>query len=151
MKTGGRRVRIALEVFGACGVFAVLGFEDNLWHWLGFGVILLLTFSAACLVLGFYLHLRSVPAWRMRGTGWVQSFGRLSYEIYLTHMFIILSVVRLFRFTHAPIRWGFLWYPPAIALAWALGWLVARYFSVPCDKAIRQRLLPKSAEATVRH
>lgn len=147
-RPGGRAVRMALEVFGACGVFAVLGFEENLWHWIGHGVFLLLTFSGGCLVLGFHLHMRAVPGWRMKGTGWLQSYGRLSYEIYLTHMFVILAVLRVFKAGHASLWWGVLWYTPAMALAWVLGWLVAKYFSVPSERALRQRLMnPKQREA----
>ena len=138
--------RILFQFAGALGVFAVLGFEDNLARWIGQGVILLLTLSTACLVLGFHWQARAVPGWKLKGTGWLQSCGRLSYEIYLTHMFVVLSIVRVFHVTHAGIRWGVLWYLPAIVPAWALGWLVAKYFSVPCDRAIRGRLIgPKQA------
>lgn len=136
-----RLLRIALMAVGACGVFADLGFEDQLYHWIGYWVIFLLTISAALLVLGFHLQARAVPGWALRGTGWMQSYGRLSYEIYLTHMFVILTVVRIWRISHAGLRWGVLWYAPAIALAWALGWLVAKYFSTPCEQALRQKLL----------
>ncbi len=136
-----RWVRMALIVLGACGVFAVLGFEDNLAHWIHYWVILLLTIAAACMVLGFHWQVEATPGWSLKGTGWLQSFGRLSYEIYLTHIFVVLTVVRVFRMSHAPIRWGVFWYFPAILLAWGLGWLVAKYFSVPCERAIRQRLL----------
>ena len=143
--------RIALIVFGACGVFADLGFEDNLFHWIGFWVLFLLTISAACLALGFHLQARAVPAWSLRGTGWLQSFGRLSYEIYLTHMFVVLAVVRIFKMGHGGIRWGFVWYLPAIGLAWVLGWLVAKYFSGPCERLLRQRLMKskRTGEAKV--
>jgi peptidoglycan/LPS O-acetylase OafA/YrhL len=147
-----RWLRIGLIAFGACGVFADLGFEDNLFHWIGFWVIFLLTISAACLVLGFHLQARAVPAWSLRGTGWLQSFGRLSYEIYLTHMFVILAVIRIFKMSHAGICWGVLWYLPAIGFAWVLGWLVAKFFSGPCEQLIRKRLMkskkPGDAKAT---
>jgi peptidoglycan/LPS O-acetylase OafA/YrhL len=142
----GRWPRILFQFAGTLGVFAVLGFEDNLAHWIGQGVILLLTFSTACLVLGFHWQARAVPGWKLKGTDWMQSCGRLSYEIYLTHMFVVLSIVRVFHVMHAGIRLGVLWYLPAIVLAWALGWLVAKYFSVPCDRAIRGKLMgPKQA------
>ena len=136
-----RGLLIALQIFGASGVVAVLGFEDMLWHWLGNGVILLLTFSAACLVVGFHWQARLSPQWVLPATAAVRSFGRLSYEIYLTHMFVVLTLVRIYRWSGTGVRWGFLWYPPVFALAWALGWLVAKYFSVPCERALRQRLL----------
>jgi len=137
--------RIALMVAGACGVLADLGFEDNLFPFLRFGVILVLTLSTAALVLGFHLQARAMPAWRLKGTGWLQSFGRLSYEIYLTHMFVVLSVVRFFELRHFSLRWGFLWYVPTILLAWLLGWLVANRFSIPCERALRKMLMQSKA------
>jgi peptidoglycan/LPS O-acetylase OafA/YrhL len=148
-----RWLRMVLIVLGACGVFADLGFEDNLFHWMGFWVIFLLTLSAGCLVVGFHLQARAVPRWRLKGTGWMQSYGRLSYEIYLTHMFVILAVVRIFKMSHAGTRWGVLWYVPAVALAWVPGWVAAKYFSVPCEQALRKRLMKRrpmrEAETTV--
>ncbi|HZP05707.1 MAG TPA: acyltransferase [Terracidiphilus sp.] len=136
-----RWLRTTLQLVGAAGVFVILGFEDDLAHFIGQGVFLVLTLSTAALVLGFHLQVRAVPAWSFKGTGWLQSFGRLSYEIYLTHMFVVLLVVRAFHSTQASLRWGFLWYLPAIALAWMLGWLVAKYFSFPTERALRQLLL----------
>jgi peptidoglycan/LPS O-acetylase OafA/YrhL len=140
-----RWVRMILIALGGCGVFAVLGFEDNLAHWIHHWVILLLTFSSACTVLGFHWQLKAVPGWSLKGSEWLQSFGRLSYEIYLTHAFVVLTVVRIFRASGAAIRWGVLWYLPAILASWALGWLVAKKFSGPCERAMRQKLL------TLRH
>lgn len=139
-----------LEALGALGVAAVLLFEDNLWPFLGNGTILLLTLSAACLVFAFHAHALVSPGWKLRSTGWMQSLGRLSYEIYLTHMFVILAVVRLFKATGATPRWAILWYPPALALAWLLGWLVARYFSTPAEQRIRRRFLGSTTQSSHR-
>jgi peptidoglycan/LPS O-acetylase OafA/YrhL len=136
-----------LEFMGAAGVAAVLLFEDVLWPFLGHGTILLLTVSAACLVVAFHVHAEAAPDWKLPGTRWLQSFGRLSYEIYLTHMFVILTVVRIFRATGANFRWGVLWYIPALALAWLLGSLVARFYSTPVERALRQRFMPRNPAA----
>ncbi len=146
IKRDRRGLRIALIAVGACGVFTDLGFEDNFFHPMGYWVIFLLTLSAACLVLGFHLQAGAVPGWSLAGTGWLQSYGRLSYEIYLTHSFVVLTVARIFKMSHAGDRWGVLWFAPAILLAWALGWLVARFYSVPCERAMRRRLMPRKHE-----
>lgn len=135
-----RFVPRAFLVFGLAGVVAVLGFEQQLWPWLRYGVILLLAASAACLILAFQWHTVRVRGWTIPATGWLRSLGRMSYEIYLTHMFVVLTVAELYkRFGGGP-RWGLLWYPPALAGAWALGWLVARYFSEPAERMLRRRL-----------
>lgn len=139
--------RFALQIGGACGIFTILGFEDNLFPAIRFGVILILTLSTAALVLGFHLQARAVSGWSLKGTRWLQSFGRLSYEIYLTHMFVVLSVVRIFESRHFSLWWGILWYAPTILLAWVLGWLVAKYFSTPCERALRRKLIRPKADA----
>lgn len=146
IKRNRKWLRMLLIAAGACGVFTDLAFEDNLFHWMGYWIIFLLTISAAALVLGFHLHARAVPGWSLPGTGWLQSYGRLSYEIYLTHAFVVLTVVRIFRMSHTGLRWGLLWFPPTILLAWALGWLVAKYYSAPCEQAMRRRLMSRPRE-----
>jgi peptidoglycan/LPS O-acetylase OafA/YrhL len=134
----GKRWLLPFYVVGAGGVIAVLGFEDQLSLWFGNGTILLLTFSAVCLVLAFHWSAAAGVPRRMIGLGWMCSFGRLSYEIYLTHMFVVIAMLNIFRDVGASMRWGVLWYAPTIAACWALGWAVARYFSGPCDRGIRQ-------------
>jgi len=135
------RLLLPFYVVGVGGVIAVLGFEDELSRWFGNGTILLLTFSAACLVLAFHWSSATGAPRPMIELGWMCSFGRLSYEIYLTHMFVVIAMLHVFRGVGASMWWGVLWYAPTIALCWVLGWVVARFFSGPCDRRIRQLLL----------
>jgi peptidoglycan/LPS O-acetylase OafA/YrhL len=134
-------VLLALQCFGACGIIAVLFFELKLWKFLGNGTLLLLTLSAICLILTFHWRAIGNTHWAIRHTAWLQSFGRLSYEIYLTHMFVILTIVRIFKSTGASLKWGILWYIPAFALSWLLGWVVVKYISTPSDRFIRSRFM----------
>jgi peptidoglycan/LPS O-acetylase OafA/YrhL len=136
-----RGVLLALLVGGGCGVLAILGFEGQLWRFFGESALLLLTFGTLCLLLAFHWQEQSGLAWGIPGTGWMQSLGRLSYEIYLTHMFVVLTVVRIYNKAGADVRWGLLWYTPALFFAWALGWLVAKYFSTPAERRMRGRLM----------
>jgi peptidoglycan/LPS O-acetylase OafA/YrhL len=136
-----------LATLGGLGVVAVLCFEHRLWPLLGNGTMLLLTLASVCLVLACHLQVRDVGPRPIPGTGWLRSCGRLSYEIYLTHMFVVWPVVRAFKASGAGLWWGILWYPPAVALSWLLGWLVARYLSVPSERALRQRLLRVATSA----
>jgi peptidoglycan/LPS O-acetylase OafA/YrhL len=141
-----RRLLLPFYVVGVAGLVGVLGFEDQLTRWFGNGTILLLTFSAICMVLAFYWSAALGRPPRMRGLGWMCSYGRLSYEIYLTHMFVVIAMLDIFRSTGAGMRWGVLWYVPTIAACWVLGMLVARFFSTPCEQSIRRRLLPRRRE-----
>ncbi len=125
----------------------MLGFESQLWKFFANGTILLLTFSALCMVLAFYWSAALGAPARMVGMGWLCAYGRLSYEIYLTHMFVVIAMLEIFRAAGASMRWGVLWYAPTIAACWLLGWAVAKFFSIPCDKAMRQRLLSATPAA----
>jgi peptidoglycan/LPS O-acetylase OafA/YrhL len=130
-----------LAAVGAAGLAAILFAEPQLWKLLRDGALLVLTASAALLCLAFHWQARQARPWSMPGFAWLRSFGRLSYEIYLTHMFVVLAVVQVFKARGAELRWGILWYPPALALSWLLGWLTARYVSVPAERALRARAL----------
>lgn len=138
--------RVLLAV-GALGVPATLLFEDLLWPRLHEGTLLLLEVLTAALLLSFHGYGARRPEWKIPGTGWVQSFGRMSYEIYLTHMFVVMTVVELYKHAGAGPRWGLLWYGPALAGAWALGWAVTRWFSAPAERAVRSLLLKPRREA----
>ncbi len=130
----------SLCAVGTAGLLSIFFLENVLWPHLGDGVMLVLTGAAACLCVAFHWQARGASPWKMRGFGWLRSFGRLSYEIYLTHMFVVFFVVGRFKSRGADLWWGFLWYAPAVVLAWLLGWLVARYVSTPSEKALRSVL-----------
>ena len=140
-----RRFLLAFCLVGASGLVGVLGFEDELWYWFGNGTILLLTFSAMCMVLAFHWSAVLGRPPRLRGLGWMCSWGRLSYEMYLTHMFVVIAMLDIFWSSKASLWWGVPWYVPTITGCWGLGWVVARFFSAPLDKSIRERLLGSRA------
>ena len=54
-------------------------------------------------------------------------------------MFVVFALVAVFRGGGFDMRWGFLWYVPALVLAWLLGLAVARGFSQPCERWLRRR------------
>lgn len=119
-----------LTGIGVCGLGAVLLFGGALWSWFGNGSMLVLTASTALLLVG----LDRTDAANLRGTGWLQSCGRLSYEIYLGHMFVVFGVVALHKASGADATWSFLWYVPGVLLSWLLGAIVARAWSLPCER-----------------
>jgi peptidoglycan/LPS O-acetylase OafA/YrhL len=127
-----------LGALGGAGLAAVLFAEGRLWPILGNGVMLVLTGSSALLCLAFHWQSRGPRPWQAPGLAWLRSFGRLSYEIYLTHMFVVLAVVRIWKARGGDVRWGILWYAPVVALSWALGWAVARTLSIPSERGLRR-------------
>ncbi len=145
-----RWIATALCVVGAAGLASILLVEDILWPLLKDGCLLLLTVSVMCMLVGLRWRERAEPRLVLRGFGWLRSFGRLSYEIYLTHMFVVYAAVRIYKAQGSDIANGWRWYLPAVPLCWLFGWLVARWFSTPADRALRKGLLAPSAQPAVR-
>jgi peptidoglycan/LPS O-acetylase OafA/YrhL len=90
--------------------------------------------SAGLLVAATRLRLGPRPLVLLRP---LRACGRLSYEIYLTHMFVVLAAARLFdaRGWAKPAA-----YPLVVLICvacWALGALVERYISAPASRWLR--------------
>lgn len=132
-----RMLRSILCVLGCVGIAANLLFGSMLWPVLGNGLMLVLTLGAAVLLFALHGEHAAAP----RGTGWLASMGRLSYEIYLTHMFVVFAAVALYRHFEGNPWFGFLWYAPVVLLCWLLGAALAHAWSIPCDRALRRRWL----------
>jgi peptidoglycan/LPS O-acetylase OafA/YrhL len=95
------------------------------------GLLLLLTLSTAALVVALD---RPGPA---RARGPLVAFGRLSYELYLTHMFVVLALVGAWRALGGPpgARWVLV--PFGLLGSAALGALTARGFTRPVEARLR--------------
>ena len=65
-------------------------------------------------------------------------YGQLSYEIYLTHMFVVYSGVRLYRKYNVSLDYSFIWLIGIILVSGLLGYIVERYFSKPMNVWIRK-------------
>lgn len=81
-----------------------------------------------------------------RGTGFLRWFGRNSYEVYLTHMFVVWPIIwALYRFrqvmTLAPLCFLL-----GTVLAGLLGYAVAQSYSEPLNRELRRRLVPKTRQ-----
>lgn len=70
----------------------------------------MLSASSLLLILAFHWDNLRVPKRSFRGSDWLRFFGRNSYEVYLTHMFVVLTAVALFRAWASPWRFADLWY-----------------------------------------
>lgn len=137
-----RLMNLALSIAAGAGLAAVFCAGGMLWSTWRDGYMLLLTASAACLVVSCHGREAQGAHRHLPGLGWLRALGRLSYEIYLTHMFVVFAAVRLYKACGADHpAWGWLWYPPVVLLCWLLGLVVARWISGPADRSLRQRLL----------
>ncbi|WP_266156712.1 acyltransferase family protein, partial [Dyella silvatica] len=137
-----RAPRWAVHAFqwaGIIGLTAIFTIEGLLWPWLGEGCMLLLTFSTLSLLIACDQRQASGDSKPLPGFGWLRAWGRLSYEIYLTHMFIVFAIVRLYKANGSDVAYGFLWYLPALPLCWLLGAAMERWLSAPAERWLRGR------------
>jgi peptidoglycan/LPS O-acetylase OafA/YrhL len=65
-------------------------------------------------------------------------FGRNSYEVYLTHMFVVTWGIELFVARGLNVRWAPLAYLAMLTLAGLLGAAVARWYSEPLNRRLRR-------------
>jgi len=71
------------------------------------------------------------------GTGLLRSVGRCSYEIYLTHMLVILGLMPTIQRSKPDVAWIPVWYVALLSSSVALGWVVHRVYSEPLNRALR--------------
>jgi peptidoglycan/LPS O-acetylase OafA/YrhL len=81
-----------------------------------------------------------------RGSSWLRAVGRSSYEIYLTHMFVVFATVALFRASQLELSWVFGFYAAATLTSIALGLFVARFVGQPLAAALRRAPLRPAAQ-----
>lgn len=158
-----KRTRLALGIFGALlcifiDVFRTAAFRTGLYK-AGLDITTLELGAALLLIalqLGFdsqagpksldtKISSRIGPAIRaqLSPAGWLRWFGRNSYEIYLTHMFVIWPMFFLFQHSGVTINAAPGVFLITTALAGLLGWMVARFYSEPCNRWLRYKLVPR--------
>jgi peptidoglycan/LPS O-acetylase OafA/YrhL len=139
---------LALQGVGVAAVVAVLVWGDVVWGWLGEGTLLVLVAGAATFAIGAHGDRARPPS---RLTAPIRSFGRWSYEIYLTHVFVVLGVVGAFGAAglgKPDGHWGAV---AALAGSWLLGRAFAAGVSEPANAWVRTRLAARHRpEVTVR-
>jgi peptidoglycan/LPS O-acetylase OafA/YrhL len=102
----------------------------------GLHLTLLSLATAGLMVAGTRVQLRGAgPAWLRP----LLACGRLSYEIYLTHMFVVLSVVAWFHRHGDPVGAVYPLLGVTLVLCWALGALVEHFWSAPANRWLRAR------------
>jgi peptidoglycan/LPS O-acetylase OafA/YrhL len=76
------------------------------------------------------------------------NLGRRSYEIYLTHMFVVFAMFHLFVLAGKPMHAVVALFVTVIVVAAFCGELVARFFSEPTNQFIRERWRKKEDAPT---
>lgn len=126
-----------LLALGAATLATAMLCAPELWRATGHASLLVIAAAAAAILLGCAWSEAGAP----RGLGWLARMGRLSYELYLTHMFVILGTVALWRAWLGPGH-GLnpLAYPLAIMGCVLLATVIERHFTGPMDRWLRARL-----------
>lgn len=129
----------ALAIFGGFCVLLVIGWGDLVHRHLFKSGMYGLCLGACAMLIAFRAH---APAPR-RGLGWLARMGRLSYELYLTHMLVVLATVALYRATWGQAQtWTFIVYLPAVAVCVLLAATVERVMT----RALSALRRPASAD-----
>ena len=132
-----------LTALGVLALVAAGPFEEALWHSVhqGFLLVVALAAAALCMASAWNTAHRSngATARLLAAAGApLRSFGRLSYEIYLTHIFAMWWVVDAFDNHGAPPSGVLPALLVSLGLAWALGWIAARGWSAPAARWVRR-------------
>jgi peptidoglycan/LPS O-acetylase OafA/YrhL len=135
-----RRGAKAWLALGLCLTTFVLFFRRTALAW-GLSTsglnVTLLALGAACLLIAS----EASPISMARGpiARFFQWFGRNSYEVYLSHLFLLLPAVALFQKLGRPSSAIAPLYLLTLLGAGGLGTLLARYYSVPSNVWLRAR------------
>lgn len=122
----GPRVLLGFLIIGAIFVLAALGWADLVHRFL-FKSGLYVICVGTCLML-FAFHQQAIAP--QRGLRWLAQMGRLSYELYLSHMFVVLATVGAYRALLGDSQtWNFIVYLPVLVCCHFLARLLARHAS----------------------
>ncbi|MEW6369384.1 MAG: acyltransferase [Pseudomonadota bacterium] len=112
-----------LALCGGLCLVAVLGWSDLVYRHLFKSGLYGLCIGACLLLLACHAH----PVAPRRGLGWLARMGELSYELYLSHMFVVLAAVAAYRALLGENQaWTFAVYLPVLLLCLALAGALAR-------------------------
>jgi peptidoglycan/LPS O-acetylase OafA/YrhL len=134
--------RAALWAMGSSGaalLVFVLGFSIRMYV-LGLGrngLGMTLLAVGTCLLIAVAAQTRWEAHWAFTP---LLRLGQRSYEIYLTHIFTVLALFQLFLAEGKPMRAVPLLFAGAILLSGVLGELVARGYSEPMNRRLRERM-----------
>jgi peptidoglycan/LPS O-acetylase OafA/YrhL len=138
------RVRLSRSVLRSAGALGVailifiLGFstQADAWGLSHSGLDMTILAIGSCLIIAGAAQ-----------TGWrsprficpLLNLGQRSYEIYLTHMFVVFAMFRLFRAAGSPLMGVPILFVTVILVSALVGELVARCYSEPMNRLLRRR------------
>jgi peptidoglycan/LPS O-acetylase OafA/YrhL len=136
----GLRVLRFMMALGIAAVMSIVVFRGSVptrgLHQVGLGISVL-ELGVALILIALSGGIGSTLL--ARGTGWMRNVGRCSYEIYLTHMLVILGLTPFIVTSKPEGLWIPAWYVGLLISSVALGWVVHHVYSEPLNRALRSR------------
>jgi peptidoglycan/LPS O-acetylase OafA/YrhL len=145
----GRWVVLATRLAGWAALCAIFFAGSWVWKLVHNGYGLFLALAAAGIVISAHWREGDKKHRPMPALNWLRSCGRLSYEIYLSHVFCIFAGLALFHWSGRGGPWHFLWYPPILLACWLLGFALSRGFTLPVERGLRRQFRPIPTAAPV--
>lgn len=133
-----RRALYALGSIGCALLIFILGFSIRVDRWglAGSGLDMTILAIGTCMIIAPAAQSK----WKSpRFTSPLLNLGRRSYEIYLTHMFVVFSLFQFFVLAGKPMRAVPALFVAVIFFSGLLGEGVARLYSEPMNQLIRER------------
>jgi peptidoglycan/LPS O-acetylase OafA/YrhL len=133
-----RRALRAMLIFGSILLIFCLCFSQQASSWglARTGLDMTILAIGACLLIAAVASIN----WKApRILSPVRNLGQRSYEIYLTHMFVVFILFNFFVLAGNPIRAVVPLFIAVITISALLGEAVARFYSEPLNHAIRSR------------
>jgi peptidoglycan/LPS O-acetylase OafA/YrhL len=141
--------KAALRTIGGIGAALLvlcLGFthQTAVWGWQSAGLDMTVVAVATCMVIAAAAQTQWRSSTVLKP---LIALGRYSYEIYLTHMFVVFAVYRLFVAAGNPSGAVPVFFLAVILIAGVLGTLVAKIYSEPANRWLRRRWGAGAAKA----
>jgi peptidoglycan/LPS O-acetylase OafA/YrhL len=141
------RLARLLALLGVTAIAAVFVWGGFVWRSLHEASLLLLCAGAASLLVVASVS-QGPPR---RGLGWLAQMGRWSYEIYLSHMFVVLALTSAYQAGMEGNRtWTFAVYVPAVILCALLGRWLHVGFSEPARRWLQARWIGRPGTSSRR-
>lgn len=100
------------------------------------GLDMTLLALGTCLLIAVAAQTKWTTPRLLRPVVWL---GQRSYEVYLSHMFVVLGVFALYVALGKPLRAVAGLFLTVILVSGVLGWLIARFYSEPMNRLLRRR------------